>query len=205
MTDSVLFTAGPWVATEIDETQLPRLQRFYDDNPAYFMAVQGRPAGPDEARQEFDERPPEGMPFDRRWLLGLADPARPDGPLAGMAHVLKDFLAPQVWHVGLFITATALHRTGASRQMFQALQAWIQQGGGRWIRLGVVQGNAPAEHFWAACGFTELRRREQVWTGTRAHTIRVMAKRLGATGAAAADFSDYLARVPRDEPGSTLP
>lgn len=205
MTAGVLFEAAPWVATEIDEPQLPRLQRFFDDNPAYFLAIQGRPAGPDEARLEFDDRPPEGMPFDRRWLLGLADPAQPDGPLLGMAHVLKDLLAPQVWHVGLFIVATALHRTGASRRMYQALEAWMQQGGAHWIRLGVVLGNAPAERFWEACGFTELRRREQVWTGTQAHTIRVMAKRLNGAGDLAGDFSDYLARVPRDQPGSMLP
>ena len=49
---------------ELRSAQAPLLQRFFDDNPAYFLATSGEAAGPNEAIEEMG-----------RWLrskLGLA-------------------------------------------------------------------------------------------------------------------------------------
>ena len=33
---------------ELTADRTPELQRFFDENPAYFLATSGEPAGPDE-------------------------------------------------------------------------------------------------------------------------------------------------------------
>ncbi len=72
--------------------------------------------------------------------------------------------------------------------------------GARWLRLGVVEGNASAERFWARQGFQQVRTRAGVDTGGRVNTLRVLVKPLAAEPLAA-----YLALLPRDQPGSGLP
>ena len=49
----------------------------------------------------------------------------------------------------------------------------------------------------------EVRVRENIDTGGRLNTLRVMVKPLAAAGTS--DLACYLASVPRDQPGSTLP
>ena len=77
----------------------------------------------------------------------------------------------------------------------------MRRGGARWLRLGVVLGNARAEAFWQRVGYAEVRQRLNVDTGGRLNTIRVMVKPLGLD----ACFDDYLAMVCRDRPESGLP
>ena len=118
---SPVFRAGPYHATELASHDVSRLQAFLDANPAYSLAVEGRRPPPDAAQTEFDERPPAGFPYTRRWLLGFDDKTA-DGTLMGVADIVSDLLAPRVWHIGLFIVATALHGGGAARALYAALE-----------------------------------------------------------------------------------
>ncbi|MGA0610187.1 GNAT family N-acetyltransferase [Caldimonas sp. KR1-144] len=179
------------------EADLPALQAFFEANPEYFHAVCGEPPRPDEARQEFDDRPPEDMPYEGVWLLGFRDVA---GELVAMASVLGNFLAPGVWHIGLFIVASRLHGSGVAQQTYAALEGWMRASGAQWIRLGAVIGNAKAERFWEKMGYAEVRRRDGVPMGQRVNDLRVFVKPLGAAG-----VDDYLSVVPRDRPASALP
>ena len=108
---------------------------------------------------------------------------------------LADLLARGVWHIGLFIVATDLHGTGTAQALHQGLERWAAAQGARWLRLGVVSGNARAERFWTQCGYLDLRMREGLPMGKRVNDVRVMAKPL--TGET---LADYLAIVPRDRP-----
>jgi len=81
--------------------------------------------------------------------------------------------------------------------IWNALEAWMKRNGARWIRLGVVAGNARAERFWARAGFVETRVREGVTLGRRVNTVRVLVKPL-----AGRPLADYLALVARDNPGA---
>jgi GNAT superfamily N-acetyltransferase len=169
----------------------PLLQRFFEANPPYFLAVYGEPAGPDAARDEIRDLPPAGWSFTRRWLLGCA---AADGELAAVADVVSDLLVPGVWHIGLFIVATSRHGSGDAGVLYRGLESWAASNGARWLRLGVVQGNARAERFWEAQGFVETRTRLRVEMGRRTNTLRVMVKPLpGGT------LDAYLALVPRDQ------
>jgi hypothetical protein len=76
---------------------------------------------------------------------------------------------------------------------------WIAGNGARWVRLGVVAGNARAERFWHRAGYREVRRRQGVVMGERVNAVVVMVKSLAATDG----LSEYLAVVARDRPESS--
>ena len=193
------FHTSAFAARPLRRDEVPALQDLFDASPEYFQIVNGRHAKPDEAAEEFDELPPPDMPFGGRWCLGLYTDK---DELIGVAIGLSDFLAPQVWHLGLFWLATPWHGRGVAAALYRALEAWAQARGARWMRLGVVVGNARAEAFWLREGYVEVKRREAVDTGGRLNDLRVMVKPLepGAT------LATYLARVGRDrqEPDKTL-
>ena len=192
-----LFKAGPYVACELATPDLPALQDFFVANPEYFLAVNGMPPRPDEAKLEYEDRPPAGMPYERIYVIGFLSEA---GAIAGMASVLSNLLAPRVWHVGLFIVAGSLHGTGTARLLYDALEQWAARGGASWMRLGVVAGNAKAERFWEKQGFREVRRRAGGQPGGVAQTVRVMVKPLVPSG-----LDGYLRLVARDRPEDLAP
>ena len=198
-----LFATAALEARELGEPDLPALQALFDANPEYFLAVNGRKPDADLARIEFEERPPPPMSYTRQWALGLYERHAPGAPLVGVAIVVADLCAPQVWHVALFLVATRLHGQGVAGPAYQALEEWMRGQGARWLRLGVVVGNGRAEAFWTRQGFGELRRREGVDTGGRINAISVRLKPLREAGPG--EIAAYLERVPRDRPGSSLP
>jgi len=171
------------------------LQRFFDENPAYFIAVHGEPAGPDEAHEEIHGLPPAGWSFTKKWLIGYVDAA---GSLVAMANVITDLLAEGVWHIGLFIVASTRHGGGDAQRLHDGLERWAAGHGARWLRLGVVQGNARAERFWQSMGYTQVRTREGVAMGKLTNTLCVMVKPLGGHSVQA-----FLSLVPRDRPELT--
>jgi GNAT superfamily N-acetyltransferase len=177
---------------ELKPNNVPLLQQFFDANPAYFMAVHGEAARPNEAHDEFHEPLPAGWSFGKRWLLGWGDAT---GSLAAIANITSDLLSVGVWHIGLFIVGSARHGGGNSHALYRDIEEWAKANGAAWLRLGVVTGNTRAERFWERQGFQEVRRRSDVEMGMRVNTIRVMIKPLrGGT----ADV--YLTLVPRDRP-----
>lgn len=199
----VLFASARLEAHELAEADIPALQALYDANPEYFLTVNGCRPGADLARTDFDERPPPQLGYTRQWMLGLYERGQAGGPLAGVITVVSDLGAPAVWHVALFLLATRLHGTGAAQPLYRALEDWMRGSGARWLRLGVVVGNARAERFWDRLGYAELRRREGIDTGGRINDVSVRLKPLREPREA--EIASYLERVPRDRPGSTLP
>lgn len=186
---------GRWRFRTLGAADADELQRFFDANPEYFLAVNGEPPRHDEAAREIADVPPAGMPYREMLLIGFVDQA--SGALVGMATVVADFIAAHVWHVGLFIVASELHASGTARALYRKLERWLVEKGAEWIRLGVVTGNAKAERFWERCGFVQVRERGPVQMGKKRNLLRVMVKPL-----AAAPLDAYLALVPRDRPGA---
>jgi ADP-ribose pyrophosphatase YjhB (NUDIX family)/GNAT superfamily N-acetyltransferase len=178
----------------LDDAEVPLLQRFFDANPAYFVAVQGEPAQPNEAHEEVHGALPADFSYSEKLVIGYQ---QRDGELAAMATVVTDLLAAHVWHIGLFIVASARHGNGDARRLHDGLEQWARDHGAHWLRLGVVQGNVRAERFWAACGYTQVRLREGLVMGQRTNTVRVMLKPLAGD-----TVDEYLAQVPRDRPAS---
>lgn len=170
-----LFTIDKLCACELGESDIPDLQKFFDANPEYFVAVNGMLPRADEAWQEFNDRPPPGMSYDKQLMIAFVDD---DGQWLAIASVLSNFIADSVWHIGLFIVATRLHGGGVANATYAALEDWMRGHGAQWIRLGVVLGNQRAERFWQRAGYAELRLRTGIQTGNLVSTIRVMMKPL---------------------------
>ena len=187
-----------WRFRILADEDAPELQRFFDANPEFFLRVEGRPPGADAAAQELADVPPAEMPYRETLVLGVSDADDPGGTLVGMASIVAGFIADDVWHLGLFIVATALHGSGAAQTMYGALERWVAARGARWIRLGVVVGNAPAERFWVRSGYVETRRRGPLAMGQKTNVLRVMVKPL-----AGGTLAEYLAAVERDRPESS--
>lgn len=180
------------MARELSADDLPTLQAFFDANPEYFLTVGGAPPDPKEAWLEFDDRPPPDLGFSQRWFCGVFDA---EGALVAHLNFLKDFVAPGVWHLALFILASARHGQGEGARIYQAFEQWCGQQGARWMRLGVVVGNAKGESFWTRQGFIEVRQRDGIAAGQRVNRVRVLVKPL--TGG---PLSHYLSQVARDRP-----
>jgi GNAT superfamily N-acetyltransferase len=190
-----LFAAGVYEAVELAEEDLPALQAFFVANPEYFQEVTGAPPRPDEAKQELESRPPPGLPYDKVYVLGFLDSS---GQMVAMASVLTDLLAAGVWHISLFIIATALHGTGTAGLLYERLEKWAKDEGASWLRLDAVAGNLKAERFWEKAGYKDVQRLP-VQLGSMTHTVRVMVKPLQGS-----DIDEYLREVPRDRPKHSL-
>ncbi len=175
---------------ELTPDRAPLLQKFFDENPAYFIATSGEPAGPGEAVEEITSKLPAGWSFTKKWVIGYAES---HGSLAAMANVITDLLAPSVFHIGTFIVATARHGSGDAQLLYSELEQWAAANGAAWLRLGVVQGNTRAERFWNSLGYAPVRERPGIQMGSRSVTVQTMVKPLTES-----TFERYLSLVPRD-------
>lgn len=192
-----LFAVDGLTVRSLLRAELPALQALFEANPGYFRIVSGQPPRPDEAQVEFDELPPAHLSYAERWFAGVFDSR---GALHGVTIVVSDLAAPGVWHIALFLLDDATRGTGVAQRLHAALEGWARARGARWMRLAVIRGNTVAERFWAKCGYDEVRTRPYVDAAGRRVSARVMIKSLAGEATA-----DYLARVPRDAPGSELP
>ena len=177
---------------ELGSGDEPLLQRFFEANPLYFLAVNGAPAGPGEAHEEIHGELPAGWAFTKKWIVGYLDT---DNQVVALANVVSDLLASGVWHIGTFIVATSRHGSGDAQVLYRGVEDWARANGARWLRLGVVRGNVRAERFWEALGYVETRTRAGVEMGRLTNTLRVMVKPL-----AGGTLEQYLQLVPRDRP-----
>jgi len=189
----LLFATRRFHVLAMRAAEVPELQGFFELNPEYFYTVGDQAPGPAEAQQEFADRPPAEFSYSRHQAALIRDA---QGQLSGIYVLSWDLFAAGVCHIGLFLIATALHGKGAAQELSAGLEALARAQGSRWLRLGVVAGNARAERFWAAQGFVELRQRHGVTIGRRVNSLRVMLKPLTAEHSVA----DYLALVARDRP-----
>jgi GNAT superfamily N-acetyltransferase len=191
------FASGRFRANPLLASEVPALQGFFEENPEYFLAVNGVPPRPSEAQEEFDDLPPADISFNERWLIGFTDPT---GKLVGFAGVLSDILAARVWHIGIFIVASSLHGTGAALTLYDTLERWMRASGAAWIRLGVVEGNVKAERFWQKTGYREVRKRLGIKMGSRTNDVRVLVKALEN-----GSIAECLSLFERDNPDSERP
>lgn len=190
MTPTPLFATDTLRVVPMQAHEVPELQALFDANPLYFRTVNGRDAKPDEAQVEFDERPPEPMVWREHHVALVRDRAH---AVVGVWVCTEGLIDPAVCHLGLMLLATPLHGQGLAEPLHAAFEAWAASRGTRWLRLGVVAGNARAERFWQRLGYRELVRRHGIDTGGRINDIRMMLKPLGD-----ATREAYLERVPRD-------
>lgn len=170
------------------------LQGFFERAPDYFIAVNGEPATPTEAREELQGQLPAGWTCSRMYWLGYRDV---DDHLVAVVSIAADLLAAGVWHIGLLLVDARLHGTGLAQRLHADLEAWAAKNGAQWLRLTVVVGNIKAERFWPRLGYVQVRMREGVTMGRQVTRVSIQIKAL-----AGGQVEDYLRLVARDVPGT---
>ena len=102
----------------LDASAEPRLQRFFDANPEYFLATTGQVACPTDAHDELNDGLPEAWPYSAITRLGYFNA---QGELAAMANVVSDSShrasgtsAPSSWKPHVMAVGTRRPSTRAS-------------------------------------------------------------------------------------------
>ncbi len=199
MSDTILSARSPLAScdnyqlVEMYEADIAALQIFYEANPEYNLIVAGKLPHATLAHEDFYELPPPEFPMTKKTIIGLVDPT---GQLFGIADIVSDLFATDVWHIGFFMVASACHGGGLAGDFYQALEMWMARQGARWLRLGVVADNPRGKRFWQRCGYTKVRTRESFYQNAgRSHTLDVLVKPLAGN-----NLHDYLVLVATDRP-----
>ena len=179
---------------ELHDSDEAELQHFFEQAPDYFIAVNGEPATPTEARDELRGDLPAGWSCGRMYWLGYRDA---DDQLVAVVNIAADLLATGVWHIGLLLVHTRWHGTGLARRLHAELETWAVSKGAQWLRLTVVVGNAKAERFWPKLGYVQVRTRDGITMGRQVNRVSIQVKAL-----AGGRVNEYLASVERDQPGA---
>lgn len=190
--NQILFEVDRYCAIELVSDDLTVIQKFLEDNPAYFLTADGSPPANTQAKEEFESELPEGWVFTSKGAIGFVDANK---VLTAFATTVSDLFVDGVWHIGLFILSTDKHGQGVARRLYDGLEDWLKASGAKWLRLGVIVGNARAERFWERNGYLEARRRYGITMKNATNTVRVMIKPIGEAG-----LSEYLRLVSRDRP-----
>jgi GNAT superfamily N-acetyltransferase len=167
--------------------QFSEVATLYSDNPDYWNSIAG--ASPTPAMVAKDLEAGEVGRFPK---LGFFDAHQ---QLIGVCYLNRDFLAAHVWHIEFFLVSSDLRGTGASTEILQELECWIQSQGGQWLRLGSVTTDKRANRFWNKQGFTDLGH----WQGRiLQQSVTLQLKFKSLTGGT---LENYLQALPNDRLG----
>lgn len=128
---------------ELRAHDAPALQAVYETVPAYYALFGGLRR--DEAHQAITQPP------------GVGDSHHPWGIFAGselVGHLdfLLGYPEPTTAYLGLLLIRGDRHGQGLGRKAFEQWLAWVVAGPFQRVRLGIVEGNAPAVAFWQRVG-----------------------------------------------------
>jgi len=171
----------------IDARHSQALAALYQHNPDYWLSMAGSVPSASMARLDLVQSVEGKSP-----KLGIYDAHQ---VLIGVCFLVRDFLAPHVWHIEFFLISTELRGTGVSHEIFGGLADRIQILGGQWMRLGCVTTDARANRFWNDQGFVDL----GIWQGrVLGKTVELQLKWKSLAGGT---LSDYFQVVPNDRIG----
>lgn len=191
------FKSDEFTAEIARREDIAEIQTFIETNPEYWLLVHGHPPAADDAARSFDWHPPADMNYSEHLRLLVRDIST--GQMLGQVDVATDLLAPGVYHLGFFMTATRTHGTGFAHRLYDAYERWATVRGVCWLRLGVVEVNRRAVAFWRRLGYVEVRRHDNYVLGDRSHVLITMVKPVSDK-----TLSEYLDKVPRDRGSSEV-
>lgn len=129
----------------LEPRDVAALQALFDEDPEYFLGMNGRNIPVDEIRSAL----PPGRAPDDKFLFVIER----DGRIAGMIDLIRGYPQPTTWHLGFLFIAKAFRAAGLGRRALHALYQFVRRQGGEILRLGVVEHNARARWLYASEGF----------------------------------------------------
>lgn len=185
------FTTGEFVAEQAERADIPEIQAFTEANSEYWLLTHDHPPHADDAARSFDWHPPADMSYSEHLSFLVRHSSSRE--ILAQIDVATDLLAPGVYHLGFFMTATRTHGSGFAHRLHEAYEQWAIDRGARWSRLGVVEVNCRAEAFWRRLGYIQVKRQDSYVLGDRSHVLITMVKPMrGET------LAEYLDGVPQD-------
>ena len=134
------------ILTDSDVAQVYELCK---NNPIYYQHCP--PLVSEESiRKDMASLPPHKTMEDK-FYVGYFD----ENKLIAVLDLIREFPDKDTVFIGFFMMDIAMQHKGVGTKIIDELCLYLQQQGYYHIRLGWVEGNPQAEHFWHKNGFTE--------------------------------------------------
>ncbi len=146
------------------------LQRLFEKCQDYMLLVDGQPAAPNAAVEEFQDRPP-GKSLEDKFLFGIMDFRN---ELVGEMDALRAYPDESTWWIGLLLLDPAVRSRRIGEKVLEGFVGYVRAKGGQAIMLGVVAENKNAYRFWLRMGFEWVLDREPQHFGRKTHIVQVM-------------------------------
>jgi ribosomal protein S18 acetylase RimI-like enzyme len=173
-----MFDIPDLTVTRIDRdnaTAMRELQALLERCSDYYELVEGTPARPTAATDEFD------LPFefsrDDIFILGFREG---DDLIAEMS-LLRNYPKPTEWWVALFVVQPESRSRGIGARICEATFNWIASIGGTEIVLDVDDENPRGQRFWQSLGLIETSRRDHKATTGMQRRMIIMRRALTPT------------------------
>jgi len=162
-----LFTVAGRRVRRLGGADAPGLQRLFGRCGDYFDLLEGHPAGPESAREELRDGPPERVPHDL-FALGIDGG---QGELAGYIGALRHHRRPNQWYLTFLLLDPAWRGRGVGSTAYWAFQHWIMTQGAQSLLLAVLAENERGRRFWQSLGFGSPRRYPARPIGLKHHVL----------------------------------
>lgn len=154
---------------QLSERDLGAVQHLCEQCSDYFLLHEGTPAPSDAAAEIFSALPPGKVRKDK-FVFGVE---KPDGTLAGIVDLVRDFPEKGVWMLGLMLLAPEERGKGTGKAVHEALTQWSKALGAKTLRIGVVSENKKGAHFWNSLGYRK-KDAAVLKVGTKTHATDIL-------------------------------
>ena len=138
---------SPFARRRLTDEDLPALLALCESNPAYYELYGERPTLENLA-QALRELPP-GCRADQKVFLGFFA----QGKLVAVMDIVRGYPDERAAYVGLLMVDGAWHGCGIGSQVVRDELRRLRAKGFSRVRLAYIQGNEPAQTFWAKLCF----------------------------------------------------
>ena len=149
----------------------PALQELWNSCAEYVEVVYGRPPLTNEAQSVYEAGPEQGYGPQGKMFYGIT--ASRGDKLIGVLDAFRDYPRVGVWYVGLLLLSPHTRGSGLGRKVVDAFAEAACAHGASELQLNVVEQNRGAHRFWIDCGFTEVRRCQQLLGARESTFIRM--------------------------------
>ena len=133
----------------LDEEDVPQIYELCSKNLLYYQYCPPI-VTEDLIRSDMKALPP-GKALENKYYLGFFDNNR----LIAVMDFICAFPDEQTDFIGFFMVDSSLQKIGIGSSIIRELCAYLKCEGTTSVRLGWVNGNLQAEHFWKKNGFVE--------------------------------------------------
>lgn len=147
---------------------IPALYALCKGNPGYYGSMKTEPT-PQGLAQQLTALPPGKDLAEKHFVCFFEE-----GRLIALLDLVERYPDAHTAFIGWFMVESALQGRGCGSAILAGVFAFLKREGVGSVKLGVIQGNRPAEEFWKKNGFAFTGEEAQ----TEAYAVRYMRRPL---------------------------